>query len=348
MAEPWLASLLRWTGQERRTPSLDELLAAMDAAGVELGAPERVARAAGRADLQRRGRRLRGRGAGPPARGGVGRPGGPDGRRARDPALRRRARLRRRPRPAVALGAAAGRPALLPGVRGLRGARRALRHAGRAHGAAAAVRARAPDPVPGQRRCSTSPSSCSSPGTSGSRGSRRSSRWPTSTPGLHVDTSAYALTPPPAGVRARGCAGGAGRGSCSARTGPCWPRRGAWRASTAWASTTRRGSSSSAATPGGSSRSERGAAGRSRDRSGQQDHQDDDEDERADADVHLEDLLSSGTAPSYPGGRVRSPSVRRDDAALGRDRAGPRRPSAPSRPPSSWRGSPPGGRPARP
>ena len=36
MAEPWLASLLRWTGQERRTPSLDELLAAMDAAGVEL------------------------------------------------------------------------------------------------------------------------------------------------------------------------------------------------------------------------------------------------------------------------------------------------------------------------
>ena len=216
-----------------------------------------------------------------------------------------RARLRRRARPPLALGAAARRPALLPGLRGLRGAGRALRHAGRAHGPAAAVRAGAADPVPRQRAARLPRARArrrARRGALGRRGGvagRQARRTCTST---RRRTRSRASRP----RSRRGCAGAAGRGSCSGRTGPCWPPRGAWRASTAWAWTTRRDGSSSAATPGGSSRSERGSAGRSRDRSGQQDHQDDDEDERADADVHLEDLLSSGTAPSYPGGARRT------------------------------------------
>ena len=36
MEAPWLATLLRWTGMERRAPRVDETLAAMDAAGVEI------------------------------------------------------------------------------------------------------------------------------------------------------------------------------------------------------------------------------------------------------------------------------------------------------------------------
>lgn len=36
MAEPWLSTLLRWTGRDRTTPSIDETLAAMDAARVEI------------------------------------------------------------------------------------------------------------------------------------------------------------------------------------------------------------------------------------------------------------------------------------------------------------------------
>ncbi len=36
MQAPWLDTLLRWTGMERRAPRVDETLAAMDAAGVEI------------------------------------------------------------------------------------------------------------------------------------------------------------------------------------------------------------------------------------------------------------------------------------------------------------------------
>jgi len=36
MQAPWMASLLRWTGGERRVPSVEQTLAAMDEAGVEI------------------------------------------------------------------------------------------------------------------------------------------------------------------------------------------------------------------------------------------------------------------------------------------------------------------------
>ena len=35
MKQPWLSTLLRWTGQPPEPPSLDTTLAVMDAAGVE-------------------------------------------------------------------------------------------------------------------------------------------------------------------------------------------------------------------------------------------------------------------------------------------------------------------------
>src|SRR5262249_48911949 len=36
MQAPWLASLLRWTGGERHAPRIEDTLAAMDEAGVEI------------------------------------------------------------------------------------------------------------------------------------------------------------------------------------------------------------------------------------------------------------------------------------------------------------------------
>ena len=155
-----------------RTPSLDELLAAMDAAGVELALLSAWHGPRRRADLQRRGRRLRGRGAGPPARGGVGRPRGPDGRAC------------------ARSGAASASSASWPSApcRGSGGCRPTTGASTRSTWPAwsracpsarrSGTRARCGRPSRGGRSrtsttcCSTSPSSCSSPGTSGSLGRR--------------------------------------------------------------------------------------------------------------------------------------------------------------------------------
>ena len=264
MAEPWLASLLRWTGQERRTPSLDELLAAMDAAGVELAllsawhgpggalisndevagfvaaAPDRL-RGVASVDLQ-------------------------------DPM----GAVREIRRCVGELGFVAVRA--LPWLWGLPPDDRrfypvyvaCVEHGvpfGTQVGHTGPLRPSEPGrPIPYLDNVLLDfPELVLVAGHVGVPGSTRWSRWPTST---RTCTSTRRRTRSRASRprSRRGCAGAAGRGSCSGRTGPCWPPRGAWRASTAWASTTRRGSSSSAATPGGSSRSERGSAGRSRDR----------------------------------------------------------------------------------
>ena len=113
---------------------------------------ERVARAGGADDLQRRGRRVRGGAPGPLRRARRGRSAQADGRRARAAALRPRARLQGPARDPVAVGPAAGRPPLLPALRRVRRARRPVLPAGRPHRAAALLRARAADPVPRQRR----------------------------------------------------------------------------------------------------------------------------------------------------------------------------------------------------
>ena len=113
---------------------------------------QRLARAGGTADLQRRGRRLRRAAPGPLRRPRRGRSAQADGRRARAAALRPRPRLQGPARDPVAVGPAARRPPLLPALRGVRRARRPVLPAGRAHRPAALLRARPPDPVPRQRR----------------------------------------------------------------------------------------------------------------------------------------------------------------------------------------------------
>ena len=148
------ASLLRWTGQE---PPAEEIplavtLAAMDAGGVDFGLVSAWHGPRRRPDLQRRGRRL-GRRAPRPARGpGVGRPARPGPRRARAAPLRRPSWASRACGSSRGCGAAAERPPLLPAVRRVRGARRAVLHPGRPHRAAAQLRDRPPDPLPRRRR----------------------------------------------------------------------------------------------------------------------------------------------------------------------------------------------------
>ena len=114
--------------------------------------PERLARARGPDDRQRRGRRAGRAAPGPLRRPRRGRPPQADGRGPRAAALRPRARLQGPARAPVAVGPAARRPPLLPALRRVRGARRPVLPPGRPHRAAAVLRAGPADPVPRQRR----------------------------------------------------------------------------------------------------------------------------------------------------------------------------------------------------
>ncbi len=102
-------------------------------------AHQRLGRTARRPHLERRGRLVRGAGAGSARRNWLGGHLAAAGRGPRDPALHPRARLQGDTRAALALGAAAHARALLPGVRGMLRAGRAVLHAGRAHRPADAV-----------------------------------------------------------------------------------------------------------------------------------------------------------------------------------------------------------------
>ena len=156
-------------------------LAAMDQGGVSRSlicawiAPENVD------DLQRRGGRLRGAGAGPADRRRLGGPLQADGGGARDPPLRRASSASRRIRVLPWLWELPPTDRrFYPRLHGLLRARRAVLHPDRPHRAADAVRGRAADPT-STRWPSTSRSSGSSAGTSATRGPRRRSPSPRST-----------------------------------------------------------------------------------------------------------------------------------------------------------------------
>ena len=157
----FLASLKRWSPEAIPTgePPVEATVAAMDAAGVDKAILSRLARPAGRADLQRRGRGDRRRAPGPLRRPRRRRPRQADGGGARAAPARDRAGLQGPARAAVAVGDAADRPALLPAVRRVRRARRPVLHPGRPHRAAAS-RPRSGGRSPTSTRSrSTSPSS---------------------------------------------------------------------------------------------------------------------------------------------------------------------------------------------
>lgn len=99
---------------------------------------------------------------------------------------------------AVAVGGGSDGPPLLPTVRGLRGARRPVLHAGRPHRSGCArqrwvVRSRT-----STRSRSISRSSSSSAATSATRGRRKWSRSPASNQNVYIDTSAYTVRRYPA------------------------------------------------------------------------------------------------------------------------------------------------------
>ena len=141
-------SLRRWTGTDPRRPAADRRHRRGDGRRRRrLRAAQRLARARRPADLQRRGRRVGRAAPGPLRRARRRRPCAADGGGARAAPLRQRARLQGPAHDPLAVGGAPDRPPLLPALRHLRRARRAVLHPGRPHRPAAAVGDRAPDPL---------------------------------------------------------------------------------------------------------------------------------------------------------------------------------------------------------